>query len=75
MAAAAVPFLAGKPVSGQYFAGRGRILKTIGTIMGGTAGGAINNVMLLGPRRIGKSSILLGVKGRQERDRAWRPSW
>ena len=66
--AAAVPFLAGKPVSGQYFVGRGRILKTIDTIMAGTADGAINNVMLLGPRRIGKSSILLGVRGRQERN-------
>ena len=68
MAAAVVPFLAGKPVSGQYFVGRGRILKTIDTVMGGIADGAINNVMLLGPRRIGKSSILLGVKGRQERN-------
>lgn len=66
--AAAAPFLAGKPVSGQYFVGRGRILKTIDTIMAGTADGAINNVMLLGPRRIGKSSILLGVRGRQERN-------
>ena len=65
---AAVPFLAGKPVSGQYFVGRERILRTIDTIMAGTADGAINNVMLLGPRRIGKSSILLNVKKRQDRD-------
>lgn len=56
---AAPPFLSGKPVSGEYFVGRGRMLKTIDTIMEGTADGAINNVMLLGPRRIGKSSVLL----------------
>ena len=65
---AAVPFLAGKPVSGQYFVGRGRILQTIDTIMAGTADGATNNVMLLGPRRIGKSSILFNVKRRQDRN-------
>ena len=65
---APVPFLAGKPVSGQYFVGRGRTLKAIEAIMGGTADGAINNVMLLGPRRIGKSSVLLAVRGRQDRD-------
>ena len=63
-----VPFLAGKPVSGQYFVGRGRTLKAIEAIMGGAADGAVNNVMLLGPRRVGKSSILLAVRGRQERD-------
>ena len=62
---AAVPFLAGKPVSGQYFVGRGRILQAIDTIMAGTADGATRNVMLLGPRRIGKSSILFNVKRRQ----------
>lgn len=65
---AVVPFLAGKPVSGQYFVGRERVLRTIDTIMAGTADGAINNVMLLGPRRIGKSSILLNVKSRQDRN-------
>lgn len=65
---AAPPFLSGKPVSGEYFVGRGRMLKTIDTIMEGTADGAINNVMLLGPRRIGKSSVLLGVKNRQDRN-------
>ena len=65
---AAVPFLAGKPVTGQYFVGRERVLRTIDAIMAGTADGAINNVMLLGPRRIGKSSILLNVKSRQDRN-------
>lgn len=65
---AALPFLAGKPVSGQYFVGREDMLRTIDTIMAGTADGAINNVMLLGPRRIGKSSVLLNVKSRQDRD-------
>ena len=64
----AVPFLAGKPVSGQYFVGRGHILQTIDTIMAGTVDGATNNVMLLGPRRIGKSSILLNVKRRRDRN-------
>lgn len=65
---ATVPFLAGKPVSGHYFVGRDRILRTIDTIMAGTADGAINNVLLLGPRRIGKTSILLNVKKRQDRN-------
>ena len=65
---AAVPFLAGTPVGGQYFVGRERILRTIDTIMAGTADGAVNNVMLLGPRRIGKSSVLLNVKKRQDRN-------
>lgn len=64
----AAPFLAGKPVSGHYFVGRDRILRTIGAIMAGTADGAINNVMLLGPRRVGKTSILLNVKKRQDRN-------
>ena len=65
---AAVPFLAGKPVSGQYFVGREGILRTIDSIMAGTANGAINNVLLLGPRRIGKSSILLNAKSRRDRN-------
>ena len=64
----AVPFLAGKPVSGHYFVGRNRILRTIDTIMAGTADGVINNVMLLGPRRMGKTSILLNVKKRQDQN-------
>ena len=65
---APVPFIAGKPVTGQYFVGRERVLRTIDAMMAGTADGAINNVMLLGPRRIGKTSVLLNVKNRRDRD-------
>ena len=48
----AAPFLAGKPASGHYFVGRDRILRSIDTIMAGTADGVINNVMLLGQRKM-----------------------
>lgn len=56
------PFVVGKPVSGKYFIDRESELKKITALLSGTAKGDINNVILLGLRRTGKSSILLNIK-------------
>lgn len=57
-----VPFVNGVPVSGDHFVGREKILNEIGMLVDGARGGAINHMLLLGLRRMGKSSILLSVK-------------
>ena len=64
-----VPFVNGVPVSGDHFVGREGILDEIGMLVDGARDGAINHVLLLGLRRMGKSSILLNVKRRLERDK------
>ena len=56
------PFVVGKPVTGKYFIDREKELKRISALLSGTAKGDINNVILLGLRRTGKSSILLSIK-------------
>ena len=58
------PFAYGVPVSGEYFVGRGRTLDRIDMLVAGAQRGAINHMLLLGPRRAGKSSILLCVANR-----------
>lgn len=58
------PFAFGVPVSGEYFAGRRGILDRIDILVGGAQRGAINHMLLLGPRRMGKSSILLSAANR-----------
>lgn len=57
-----VPFMVGVPVSGEYFVGRRDILEKIAALVGGAQEGAINHMLLLGLRRMGKSSILLSVR-------------
>ena len=59
-----VPFMIGVPVSGEYFVGRKDTLRRIGTLVAGAQEGAINHMLLLGLRRVGKSSILLRVRDR-----------
>ena len=54
--------MVGVPVSGEYFVGRRDILEKIGALVGGAQEGAINHMLLLGLRRMGKSSILLSVR-------------
>jgi uncharacterized protein len=56
------PFVVGKPVSGKYFIDRESEMKKILALLSGTSKGNNNNVILLGLRRTGKSSILLNVK-------------
>ena len=58
------PFAFGVPVSGEYFVGRRGILDRIDILVGGAQRGAINHMLLLGPRRMGKSSILLSAADR-----------
>ena len=64
-----VPFVNGVPVSGDHFVGRAGILDEVGMLVGGVRDGAINHVLLMGPRRMGKSSILLSAKRRLDRDK------
>lgn len=54
--------MVGVPVSGEYFVGRRDILEKIAALVGGAQEGAINHMLLLGLRRMGKSSILLSVR-------------
>ncbi len=56
------PFIVGKPVTGKYFIDRKKELKKLTAILSGTAKGDINNAILLGLRRTGKSSILLNIQ-------------
>lgn len=56
------PFIVGKPVSGKYFINRKNELKRLFALLSGTSKGQINNVILLGLRRTGKSSILLNAQ-------------
>lgn len=58
------PFALGVPVSGEYFVGRRGILDRIDVLVAGAQHGAINHMLLLGLRRMGKSSILLSAAGR-----------
>lgn len=63
------PFIVGKPVTGKYFIDRSTELKKITALLAGTSKGSINNIILLGLRRTGKSSILLNVKTRIDKDK------
>lgn len=58
------PFVSGVPVSGDHFVGRESILNEITMLVDGARNGAINHMLLLGLRRMGKSSILLSMKER-----------
>lgn len=55
------PFIIGKPVDGDHFVGRDEEMEKMTSLLSGVAMGKANNVILLGPRRVGKSSILLNV--------------
>ena len=55
------PFIIGKPVSGDHFVGRDREIEDLSALLSGAARGEANNVILLGARRTGKSSILLNL--------------
>lgn len=63
------PFVVGKPVTGKYFIDRESEIKKILALLSGTSKGNINNVILLGLRRTGKSSILLNVKETLSKDK------
>ena len=56
----AVPFVVGKPVTGEYFINRKDELGKITTLI--SAPGSLNNIMLLAQRRTGKSSLLYNLK-------------
>lgn len=56
----AVPFVVGKPVTGEYFINRKDELGKITTLI--SSPGSLNNIMLLAQRRTGKSSILCNLK-------------
>ncbi len=56
------PFIVGRPVTGKYFIDREKEIKQLLAILSGTSKGSINNVILLGLRRTGKSSLLLTIK-------------
>ena len=55
-----VPFVVGKPVTGEYFIDRKEELEKITTLL--SSPGALNNIVLLAQRRTGKSSILHNLK-------------
>ena len=55
----AVPFVVGKPVTGEYFIDRKDELKKITALLSAPS---LNNIMLLAQRRTGKSSILHNLK-------------
>ena len=63
-----IPFVVGVPVSGEHFVGRQGILRKIAVLVAGAQNGAINHMLLLGLRRVGKSSILLSVRDRLARE-------
>lgn len=56
------PFIVGKPVSGKYFINRKNEIKKITSLLSGVIKRNVNNVILLGLRRTGKSSLLLNVE-------------
>lgn len=56
-----LPFIVGKPVTGEYFINREEELVRLTTLLSGAASGKINNVMILGLRRTGKTSLLYNV--------------
>lgn len=56
------PFIVGKPVTGKYFIDRQNELKKLQVLLMGASKGTINNVILLGLRRTGKSSLLVNVR-------------
>ena len=55
-----IPFMVGKPVTGEYFIDRKDELKKINALL--STSDALNNIMPLGQRRTGKSSILYNLK-------------
>lgn len=63
------PFIVGKPVTGKYFIDRVAELKKITALLAGTSRGNINNIILLGLKRTGKSSILLNVRTKINKDK------
>lgn len=63
------PFVVGKPVTGKYFIDRESELKKLVALFSGAKKGGINNVILLGLRRTGKSSILLNLKESLAKDK------
>ena len=56
------PFIVGKPVTGDHFVGRDMEIENLVALLSGAAMGKANNVIILGPRRTGKSSILLNLR-------------
>lgn len=56
------PFIVGKPVTGKYFINREKEIKQLLALLSGNTKGNINNIILLGLRRTGKSSILFTLK-------------
>jgi len=55
------PFIVGKPVTGEHFINREEEIARITTLLSGVASGKINNIVVLGLRRTGKTSLLLNV--------------
>ncbi len=52
------PFIVGRPVTGEYFVDREDELQRLQTLVEGVQKGASSNVVLIGLRRTGKTSIL-----------------
>lgn len=62
------PFIVGKPVAGEHFVGRDKEIKKLTALLSGAEEGKANNVILLGARRTGKSSILLNLRDEISKD-------
>ena len=62
------PFIVGKPVTGEHFVGRDKEIEKLMVLLSGAAKGKANNVILLGARRTGKSSILLNLRDKISKD-------
>ena len=62
------PFIVGKPVTGEHFVGRDKEIEKLMVLLSGAAKGKANNVILLGARRTGKSSILLNFRDKISKD-------
>jgi AAA+ ATPase superfamily predicted ATPase len=62
-----LPFIVGKPVTGAYFINREEELAKLATLLSGVSSGKINNIMILGLRRTGKTSLLYNVANQIEK--------
>jgi Cdc6-like AAA superfamily ATPase len=59
---AIVPFVVGKPVTGEYFINRVEELDQMVNLLSAVSSGASSNVALIGLRRTGKTSLFENVR-------------
>lgn len=57
-----IPFIVGRPVTGEYFVGRKKELQRLLLLVRGIEKGSVNNAALIGLRRTGKTSILENLR-------------